>query len=209
MNFLVWLYVFLFAILGCTILFIVAQKLTLKHFEHYPDTTQDYSGTPTLGKKFTDMKMRGLHWTLGQRVIKSDLKFTYYQTLQDRIAGTYSEGYERWDRWSNDKNEDLQKAGYLRVDGLYDSIVFWGVPVYLKITGAQQFDISVKNEKGEFIYSQDTAATLHDSMTSNATKDFLRGMNKISMQTMDMQKLLMIVLVGVGLIFGLWMMGFI
>lgn len=208
MNLLVWLYSFLFVVIGFVLVFFVVQKYTLKHFEKYPDTTQDYAATPTISKKLHDMKMRGLHWTLGQRVIKVDIKFTKYQTLENRLSGTYSQGYDRWDRWTNDRNEDLQARGYLRVDGLYDSLVFWGVPVYLKITGGKVFDVAAKDELGQYLYSQDTAATLHDSMTSNATKEFLKGMNKIAMQAMDVQKLFMILLIGAGAIFGMYMMGF-
>ena len=119
--------------------------------------------------------------------------------------------YHRLDRWTEKKASELREDGYERVINMpgYDSLVWWGVPIYLKLDGFEQFDIHVKDEKGNFIYSQDTSATLHDEMVSTATRDFLKGLFKTTLPAMDLQKLGMIAILGVGAFFGLMMMGII
>lgn len=197
------------ALYAVLIIYIIAQRHIAGKLAHAPDRESKYYEKPTIMKKFADMKDRGIQWTLGERMIKVDVSLQKYQTFQDCVKGTWSEGYSRYDRWTSDSAEELQKQGYLKVDGLYDSIVYWGVPVYMRINNASMFDIHVKDAEGNFIYSQDTAATLHDSMTSNATMAFLKGMNRIAWQAMDMQKIIMIAIVGAGAIFGLYMLGII
>lgn len=190
------------------IAYILAQHIVSKMLEGTPDRVSKYYADKTLGKKFVDMKDRLIQYTLGTRVLKVDVSFQKYQTMQDSVAGTWSEGYSRYDRWTSDATEDLQRQGYLKVDGLYDSIVYSGVPVFMRINNAKIFDVHVKDANGNFLYSQDTAATLHDSMTSNATQNFLKGMNRVAWQTMDLQKIVMIAIIGVGAIFGMYMLGF-
>lgn len=116
----------------------------------------------------------------------------------------------RTDRWTDVPAEALQEAGYKRVKGMYDSLLWWNVPVYLQIHGGKKFDLSsVTDPAGNPLYSMDTSATLHDAMQSNATLDFIKGMGKTSMSSMDLQKIIMIAIVGVGAVFGLYMMGII
>ena len=44
-------------------------------------------------------------------------------------------------------------------------------------------------------------------MQSTATQDFIKGMGKVAMSSMDLQKLAMIGIIAVGAIFGLFMLG--
>lgn len=208
MNYLALLIYGLVGLYAFIIAYIAAQHFVTKWLETKPDKVSKYYEESTLGKKFVDMKDRLIQWTLGQRKIMVDVSFQKFQTMQDAVAGTWSEGYSRFDRWTSAKTDELQRQGYLKIDGLYDSLVYWGVPVYMRINNAKLFDVHARDKDGNYLYSQDTAATLHDTMTSNATQSFLKGMNKVSWQTMDMQKLLMIGLLGAGVVFGMYMLGF-
>ena len=95
---------------------------------------------------------------------------------------------------------DLHAVGYRRCRGLYDSILWWGIPVYIRIQNGKVFDVSK-------IPSKDTAATLNDAMTSNATTDFIKGMSKGQIPAMDMQKLLLIGGIAVAAIIGTKVIG--
>lgn len=117
---------------------------------------------------------------------------------------------DRTDMWTDEPPESLQIAGYKKVTGLYDSIVWWNVPVYLRIRGGEKFDIRhCVDDKGQLIFSQDTSATLHDAMQSNATQAFIKGMGKTQLASMDIQKIFMIGILAVGALFGLYMLGII
>lgn len=115
----------------------------------------------------------------------------------------------RMDRWTQDRGSELRHTGYTKVINFpgYDSLIWWGVPVYIKFIGFDQFDIHVKDEHGRYIYSQDTAGTLHDEMVSTATHDFLKGLFKTTLPTIDLQKFGLIAILGIGAVFGLMMMG--
>lgn len=140
--------------------------------------------------------------------IKVDMWVQEYASPRMVAEGIKSWGYYRRDMWTEEPPEQLNRDGYLRAYGLYDSILFWGVPVYLKVHGLKQFDIHATDpQTGRFLYSQDTAATLNDAMTSNATKDFIKGMAKTQLSAMDTQKVIMIALIGAGAIFGMWILG--
>lgn len=110
-----------------------------------------------------------------------------------------------WVDWTTEKiNEDKYKIA----KGFNDSLLFLFVPQYIRIHNMKAFDVSVKDPAtGVYIYSQDTASTLHDAMVSQSDMRFRKGMSKVGMQTMDIQTIIMIVIVGVGAIFGLHMLG--
>lgn len=142
-----------------------------------------------------------------RRRIKVDMWVKEYASPRMIVEGVKSVGYFRQDKWTDEPAEQLNRDGYLKCTGLYDSILFWGVPVYLRVHGLHQFDIHATDDAGRFLYSQDTAATLNDAMTSSATKDFIKGMAKTQMSAMDTQKIIMIAMLGAGAIFGLWILG--
>lgn len=168
----------------------------------------DYHWRPLLGRVAYATKMRFLAFLKGQKRIKVDMYVKEYQTYTMRLEGRKATGYYRKDYWTDESPEVLNTAGYLECTGLYDSIFYWGVPVYLRIHGLEQFDIHVRNpETGKFIFSQDSSATLNDAMTSTATRDFIKGMAKTTLSQMGMQKLIFMILIGAGAIFGMWALG--
>lgn len=160
---------------------------------------------------FTDLWARIKYWTFRGARLKADIKMERRaQTPAQLAKGETSAVYTRTESWTTVPAVELQKAGYKKVDGLHDSLAWWGVPVYLRISGGATFDITATDPKtGQFLYSQDTAATLHDVMTSRATENFIKGMGKTQLSTMDLQKLGMIAIVGAGAVFGLYMLGII
>ena len=120
----------------------------------------------------------------------------------------------RTDMWTEESRAELNNKGYRRAHGFYDSILWWSpfgsFQPYIRIRGdhnAQKLVREARDAKGELIYSQDTAATLHDFMQNKTTEKFTKGMGKTQMQTMDMQKMVMLAILGAGVVFGLYMMG--
>lgn len=109
--------------------------------------------------------------------------------------------------WVDWKTETINDQKYKLGKGFEDSLLFAFVPQYVRIHNLDCFDTSIKDPAGQFIFSQDTASTLHDAMMSQSDMQFRKGMSKIGMQTMDIQTIIMIVIVGVGAIFGLHMLG--
>lgn len=156
---------------------------------------------------FYHLKQRIMWRTRKGMRIKCDMRVGEFETWRMHIQGRKTVGYARQDFYTDETPEELHELGYLKCDGLYDSIVFWGIPVYLRVTGVEQFDIAVRDEQGRLLYSQDSACTLHDVMTSTATRDFIKGMARASFATMDLQKMAMLGIVAVGALVGMWVLG--
>lgn len=167
------------------------------------DTPRDYLGKKgELGEVFR-------HWHRRKERLAVDIHLGIYvpDVTKPGQVRAY-QGYERSERWTPLTGKDLEPMGYYRCEGLKDSIVWWGVPVYLRITGGKAADLSqIRDRDGNRIYSLDTAATLNDVMTSRATDNFMRGLGKTALPTMDVQKIIMIGILAVGAVFGLMMMG--
>jgi hypothetical protein len=168
------------------------------------EVVQDYADKRLLSTAVARLKNHG-------KILKVTIRMQEHTTylgygFPPRIARFPA--YVRTDKWTDESPADLRSNGYKRVVGLYDSIVWWGVPVYLRIDGGKVFDVKhAVDGAGHLMYSQDTAGTLHDSMQSTATQEFIKGMGKVAMSSMDLQKLAMIGIIGVGAVFGLMMMG--
>ena len=121
---------------------------------------------------------------------------------------TNSKTFYRHERWSDESIPEIIGRGYKRCVGLHDNLLWIGIPQYVKINNGKEFDIHVTDRNGEFIYSQDTPATLNDAMTSDSDKDFIRGMGRAhTLRGMDLQTMAMIAIVGVGAIVGLYWFG--
>lgn len=144
----------------------------------------------------------------GERIVVDLYAKKVYPRVEDRLGDNPVFRYERKDAWTQRSAEELHADGYHRADGFYDSILWWRVPVYVKLHGLRKFDVrAAVDEKGVPLFSQDTSATLHDVMQSSATQDFIKGMGKTSLSAMDTQKLIMIAIIGAGALFGMWMLG--
>ena len=107
----------------------------------------------------------------------------------------------RKETFTTQSSEELHAFGYRKCKGLYDNILWMGIPVYVRIVGGHIFDTS-SNE-----YSKDTAVTLHDAMTSDATTSFIKSMVKGQIGTMDVQKLLFIGGIAAAAIIGMKVLG--
>lgn len=115
----------------------------------------------------------------------------------------------RMEYWVDTKKKDLGIQGYKPVKGLHDSIMWIGVPVYMIVENGRAFEVPEdKDENGNYLYPQDTAETLQDYASSSATSKFIAAMSKAqSLGTMDLQTIIMIVIIGVGAIFGMHILG--
>lgn len=120
-----------------------------------------------------------------------------------------SAGMYRREVWTDRSGEELRRQGYKKITGLYDSLRWTGISVYAQIHNLRQYDIHVVDGDGQHLYSQDMSSTLNDFMTSNAQRDFIRGMHKTRMSGMTLEQMALIAILGVGAVLGLYMMGII
>lgn len=185
------------------------EKKRLKKTYHH------IAGTPEIEYWFAG----DLTYWFGERITHRSVFATYkrkWRIMSEVKASTSSHELalntktnlvERHDHWTQLSTQELELMGYRKCRGLYDNLFWWGVPVYLRLEGLSQFDIRQVNERGELIYSQDTATTLHDVMTGNAVADFIKGLARGQPANMDIQKIIAIVIIGVGAVFGMHILG--
>lgn len=112
--------------------------------------------------------------------------------------------YNQTEKWTDMDPDEIHAIGYREAVGLHDSIVWWGVPIYVRIHNDHEFPIAeIYPEK------KDTAYTINDAMLSNTERDFKRGLMRAQLTaTADWQKLFLIGIIGAGIILGTKMMGF-
>lgn len=116
--------------------------------------------------------------------------------------------FDRTDKWTEWSSTELQRSGYQKAERIppYDSILLWGVPVYVRLHGLRQYDVHHTPIDGDI--RKDTATTLNDVMQTSAVNTFIKGLaHANSMSHMDIQKLVMAGIVAVGAIFGLHLLG--
>lgn len=138
-----------------------------------------------------------------KKILRSDWRIGTINYNDQRIGIV-----DRQDIWTDESMEELQNRGYVVADHLYDTMAMSGVPVVMRVTGGYVFDVTQRDENGNLLYSQDTAATLHDVMTSTATANFLKGMSKAQSPQITKQQLMFILIIAAGALFGLYMLGF-
>lgn len=123
--------------------------------------------------------------------------------------------YKRKEIWTKSTKASLISDGYRMAEGFHDSIIWWGVRQYIRINGGKIWDISVpigtkRDQEGREVkvfLPRDTAATLNDTMESTSTSRFLSGLSKVKMPAMDLQKMVMMIILAIGMIFGLHLVG--
>lgn len=166
----------------------------------FMDPEHDYANATFFGDVFERLDRR----TFRKEKIYIEL-FGYWET----VDGQTVQKCHRTDRWTMNKASELRTRGFTKVVNFpgYDSLAWWGVPIYIRLINFHQFDVHAKDEYGRYLYPQDTSGTLHDEMISNATHDFMKGLFKTTLPTLDLQKIGMIAILGVGAFFGLMMMG--
>lgn len=113
----------------------------------------------------------------------------------------------RTEYWTDETKANIHLAGYKKVRGMHDSILWAFVPVYMQVENASYFVVPDTKTNDKFDYPQDTAETLHDYASSNATQRFIAAMSKTSIDNIDMHTIIMIALLAVGAIFGMKMLG--
>lgn len=149
---------------------------------------------------FYDLKMNITQSWFKEKNLKIDI------ILKPDVLGG-SPGYIRSEEWTDETRAELSNKGYIRIEGLHDSIAWAGSKIYCKIMNGEHADVHITDLKGAFIWSQDTSATLNDFMQSNATRDFIKGMGRTALATMDFQKIVFIGIIGIGAVIGMKLMG--
>lgn len=104
------------------------------------------------------------------------------------------------EEWTKEDLRTLSSKGYVPAHGYHDNILWWGVPHFAKFHGGH-----ISDNHGNL----QTATTLNNSMKSNADKQFKRGLSKSALPTMDMQKILILAIIGIGVVIGMYFMGWI
>lgn len=113
----------------------------------------------------------------------------------------------RSDKFTDLPQSEICSKGYKIGKGFHDNLMWMFVPVFVKLNNFTKFDITVKDKNGYFLYSQDTAGTLNDSMVSDNDAKFIKGMGKAALPSMDLQTMIMIIIIGAGAVFGLHVLG--
>lgn len=153
------------------------------------------------GRTWYNLKMRILH-----RDIRHErIMVTITGKLEASPNQAAEQKYSRCDTWTRYKPKQLESSGFRRAEGVpgYDSIIFWGVPVYVKIQDMTCAKIPDDPER----IAEPTSATLYDYLQSNATDHYRKGLAKTALPSMDLQKLGMIGILAAGAVLGLMMMG--
>lgn len=110
----------------------------------------------------------------------------------------------RRERWTDRPKAEIHAIGYRQCRGLHDSITWWGTKMYARLHNFCEFDI-----KTAYPDKKDTPATLNDEMESNTDEKFKRSLARASLgQAADWQKIGLIAILAVGVIFGAKLLGF-
>lgn len=113
-------------------------------------------------------------------------------THMDRPTYTTREG------WSTEDPESIALRGYLKAQNWRDSIEWYGVPIWVKFHNMKVHESADKM----------TSETLYDFYSSDASRDFVRGMGKISRVDLDVKTWAVVipVILGVG-VAAMWILG--
>lgn len=148
-----------------------------------------------------DFKMIVLHRWILKQILKID-----FIAKPDVLGGEQKARIT--ETWTSKKSYELRMfQDYKKIVGWKDSLLWAGVPCYIRIKNVSAFNTDVLDKAGKRIYSEDTAVTLNDKMTSNNLLQFIKGLGKMMMSKMDLQTIILVALVGVGAIAALYFMG--
>ena len=110
--------------------------------------------------------------------------------------------YRRVEYWTDTPAAVLHENGYRICEGLHDNLAWIGVPIMMKLYNFKT--IIVDDPK----FSKDTPSTLNDRMNSNLLNKFAKSLARAAaLNGMDLQKLMLMGIVGVGAIIGMKMLG--
>lgn len=147
-----------------------------------------------------DLKMNIKNGWFGKQKLRVEI------ILKPGVLGGDPE-YIRKETWTDESVSDLANKGYKPIEGLHDSIAWMGTKIWCRILNGEMADVHQVDMNGSFIWSQDTSATLNDFMSSNATQNFIKGMGRPALATMDVQKIIFIAIIGVGALIGMKILG--
>lgn len=124
-------------------------------------------------------------------------------TLKPGLWGGEPE-YIQKEKWTKIPSEEIHAMGYEEAKGLHDSILWWGVGIYVRIHNAVEFDIAKYYPE-----KRDTAYTLGDALASDTDKQYKKLMARAQLtEKADWQKMFLMLIIGAGIILGTKMMGF-
>ena len=110
--------------------------------------------------------------------------------------------YDRKEYWTSEKSEDLHATGYKSIEGLKNSLIWWGIPIYGRLQGFKTLEITDPQA------SKDTPMTLDDRMHSNLTTKFAKSLARATtLAGMDLQKMLLMGAIAIGAIVGMHYFG--
>ena len=143
-------------------------------------------------KAFKDLYECIKHFWIKKRCLKVDFIGTVHPSVRNE------QGYDRKEYWTDQKPEDLHAMGYRSIEGLKNSLVWWGVPIYAKIYNIRTIEITDPE------FSKDTPMTLDDRMHSNLTTKFAKSLARATaLAGMDMQKLILMAGIGIAAFVGM------
>lgn len=110
--------------------------------------------------------------------------------------------YDRKEYWTDQKSEDLHATGYKSIEGLKNSLIWWGIPIYGRLQGFKTLELTDPNA------SKDTPMTLDDRMHSNLTTKFAKSLARATtLAGMDLQKMLLMGAIAIGAVIGMHYFG--
>lgn len=147
----------------------------------------------TNGGFFYDLKQRIKH-AFGWKLL---ITITLRQYPSAPIPINRAEEYSIREEWVKLPAEEIARMKYVRCEGWKDNLAWWGVPVYCRIW----------NGIVPEAVDDQTATYLNDRMQSDATKQFIKSLFKGSLPAMDLQKIILILILAGGAVFGMWALG--
>ena len=147
------------------------------------------------GGFFKDLWQNIKHRMINHRVLVVDI-IAKHSNSQNK------DYYERKEYWSDTPLSVLHENGYRICEGLHDNLAWIGVPIMMKFYGFKTSTVDDPN------FSKDTPSTLNDRMNSNLLNKFAKSLARAAaLNGMDLQKLLLMGIVGVGAVIGMKMLG--
>ena len=148
-----------------------------------------------LGKFFKDLGENIKHSMIKHRILVCDI-VGYYDIVQKK------EYFIRDEYWTDTSAEDLHENGYRICEGLHDNLAWIGVPVMSKLHNIRTFEITDPN------FSKDTPTTLNDRMNNNLLTKFAKSLARANaLAGMDLQKMFLMIGIGVAAVVGMKLFG--
>lgn len=110
--------------------------------------------------------------------------------------------YDTYEKYTDLNEKTIMALGYLPARGYKEEFRYANTKVYVKLVGFKVYDIRNCDAP-----NLETSSTLNDYFMSDAQQNFLKGMTRITFAPLDLKKLGGVALIGVGILFGLILLG--